>query len=643
LATNTPLALRTADGTAVPVQSWPLAYWPDGSIKWTGHAVGSDTPAAPTYRLSPGTPDPPATAVTATRAGRQIRLSNGIVDVQLGTGGPVAIDSIKRGSRTTAHNGRLVLLLQDQPDAEDANPRRTNWTGWVEQAEIEQAGPVRAVVKLTGRYRPEGEGHRRILPWTMRAYLAAGDESVRLVHHFVWDADVAHDFVRGLGLQIAVPMTDEPHNRHIRFGTTGGGVWGEPVRVLTGLRRDPGAAVRAAQTAGTATPPVDQWAATVQAGYQQLALWNDFALFQDSPNHFAVWKRTSKAGSWLKHAGRGQHASGFGYAGGVSGGLGVGLRDFWQRFPRSLDIRGAATDTATITIWSWSPHADPMDLRHYDTVAHGLDLSYEDVQAGFSTPEGMVRSTDMQLWALASTPSRDQVAALTPTLTAPPQLLAAPEWYHGTGIFGRWSLPDRSTPARATLQDSLDRDIAFYASQVDQRQWYGFWHYGDVMHTYDANRHEWRYDVGGYAWDNAELGSDAMLWYAFLRSGDAATFRFARAMTQHVSEVDVHHSGRFAGLGSRHNVSHWGDGAKEARISESYTKRFSFYLTADELLGDLIRTSLRADATLLSVEPATRAGATGSSPACATSPPSRPACSPAKRAGRSASTRTPAI
>ena len=43
---------------------------------------------------------------------------------------------------------------------------------------------------------------------------------------------------------------------------------------------------------------------------------------------------------------------------------------------------------------------------------------------------------------------------------------------------------------------------------------------------------------------------------------------------------------------------HWGDGAKEARVSESYTKRFSYYLTADELLGDLIRTSLQVDDTL---------------------------------------------
>jgi hypothetical protein len=598
VSSSTPFTLTGDNGAAVPVQTWPLAYWPDGSLKWTGHAIGADTPSA-AYHLSPGASTAPSQPVTATRAGNEITLANGVLDVRIAASGPTAVKSITRAGRLTAHDGQLVLLLQDKPEDED-DPRRSEWTATVESAEIEASGPVRAVVRLTGHYRDHG---RAILPWTLRIYLSANDESLRLVHHFLWDADPNADFIRGLGMRFAVPMTDETHNRHIRFGTASGGVWGEPVRVLTGLRRDPGAAVRDAQVAGTATPPVSQWAATVQAGYQQLAQWNDFTLFQGSPDHFAIWKRTSSAGSWLKHAGHGDRATGFGYVGGVSGGLGFGLTDFWQRFPRGLDIRAAATDTATVTLWSWSPLGGVMDLRHYDTVGHGLDLAYEDVQPGFSIPEGMARSTEMRLWAFPATPSRDTITALAATLTAPPQLVAAPAWYHGAGVFGRWSLPDRSTPARAALEDSIGRDIAFYAGQVDERQWYGFWHYGDVMHTYDTDRHTWRYDVGGFAWDNAELGTDAMLWYSFLRTGDPATFRLARAMTQHVSEADMHHAGRFAGLGSRHNVIHWGDGAKEARVSESFTKRFAYYLTADELLGDLIRTSLQADQTLIAIDP----------------------------------------
>lgn len=610
VARHMPFGLTRADGAAVPVQSWPLAFWPDGSVKWSGHAVGAGETSS-TYTLAPGHAAPPARAVSASRTNAGVTLANGVITVQVARSGPVVIPSIARAGRTTATSGRLVLLLQDAPDSEEGNePRRTAWTGVVTDCDVEQSGPVRAVLKLTGHYlrdrgpvRGAGNGARGILPWTLRIYLSAGDDSIRLVHNFLWDADETREFVRGLGLELTVPMADEAHNRHLRFGGAAGGIWGEPVRVLTGLRRDPGAAVRAAQVAGTATPPVSDWATTVSSEYQQLALWNDFTLFQESAQHFAIWKRTSSAGSWLKHAGQGDRASGFGYVGGISGGLGFGLRDFWQRFPRSLDVRGAATDNASVTLWSWSPHGGAMDMRHYDTTAHGLDLAYEDVQAGFSTPQGMARSTELRLWALDTTPSRDQIAGLATSLTAPPQLVADPQWYHDAKVFGRWGLIDRSTPGRAQLEDSIVHDVAFYAAEVQQRSWYGFWHYGDVMHTYDADRHVWRYDVGGYAWDNGELGSDAALWYAFLRSGDPVAFRLAHAMTQHVSEVDIHHIGRFAGLGSRHNVSHWGDGAKEARVGESYTKRFSYYLTADELLGDLIRASLQADQTLVAIDP----------------------------------------
>ena len=66
-------------------------------------------------------------------------------------------------------------------------------------------------------------------------------------------------------------------------------------------------------------------------------------------------------------------------------------------------------------------------------------------------------------------------------------------------------------------------------------------------------------------WNNTELMPNAWLWFAFLRTGRADIFRVAEAMTRNTNEVDIYHLGRFAGLGSRHNVNHWGDGAKEAR------------------------------------------------------------------------------
>jgi len=113
---------------------------------------------------------------------------------------------------------------------------------------------------------------------------------------------------------------------------------------------------------------------------------------------------------------------------------------------------------------------------------------------------------------------------------------------------------------------------------VDQRNWYGFWDFGDVMHSYDSARHVWNYDLGGMAWDNSELGTDMWLWYSFLRTARPDVFRMAEAMTRHTGEVDCYHLGRLAGLGSR-TTSATGVWAKEARISQAAYRRFYYYLT----------------------------------------------------------------
>lgn len=123
------------------------------------------------------------------------------------------------------------------------------------------------------------------------------------------------------------------------------------------------------------------------------------------------------------------------------------------------------------------------------------------------------------------------------------------------------------------------------------------------MHAYDPVRHTWMYDVGGYAWDNTELATNLWLWYSFLRTGDPTLWQLSEAMTRHTAEVDVYHLGPNAGLGSRHNVSHWGCGAKEARISQAVWNRCYYYLTTDERCGDLMTEVKDGDQKLYTLDP----------------------------------------
>ena len=153
------------------------------------------------------------------------------------------------------------------------------------------------------------------------------------------------------------------------------------------------------------------------------------------------------------------------------------------------------------------------------------------------------------------------------------------------------------------MEKRLDQYLDFYQKAIEENKWYGFWNYGDMMHAYDEERHSWRYDIGGYAWDNTELATPEWLWYSFLRTGRKEVWRMAEAMTRHNSEVDTYHIGDLAGLGSRHNVSHWGCGAKEARISQAAFNRFYYYLTTDERTGDLMTEVKDADQKLYTLDP----------------------------------------
>ena len=603
-----------------PIQSWPLAFWPDGSVKWTGHATASKPQQ---LTLTGEHVDPPSSTPTLEQQNAAIDsvrmwkysekvgidLDLGVIKVRIGGFGEALIQSIERGGKTIVEDVRLVLRTTAS-DADGA-VKHQSFDTYLEQMNFEQHGPLRSVVKIDGIH---VSGDRRWLPFVVRLYFHKGSDAIRIMHSFVYDGDQNKDFISGLGVTAKVPMRGELHDRHVRFTGEDGGLWAEAVRGLSGLRRDPGAPVIASQLAGKACPPLSEFAPAVRDRLQYIPAWGDFSLRQLSPDSFEVKKRTKPEGVTWIHAANGGRASGVGYVGSPEGGVVFGLRDFWQRYPTQLDIRNANTDVATITAWMYSPDAPPMDLRGYhdglgqDTYEKqykgGLDITYEDWEPGFSEPYGIARTSELMLWAVDKTPPREDYAEYARALNSPPLLVCEPERYEAVGLFGGlWGVVDRSTPAKAKIEDELDFEFDYYLKQQDERRWYGFWDYGDVIHTYDRDRHEWRYDVGGYAWANSELSPDLWLWYSFLRTGRSDIFRFAEAMTRHTGEVDVYHLGKWKGLGSRHNVLHWGCSAKQLRISTAVYRRFYYYLAADERVGDLMRELVDADKTFLTLDP----------------------------------------
>lgn len=602
---------RMSSGTDdLPLQSWPLAFWPDGSIKWSGFAS-----VLPAHFSGETTLSVAEHGVSKPKMALRVRQGNGSLLVDTGalqcaissTPSANLVDTITIEGRIVAKDGQLTSILQHGPDtAFDEVQPREKFASIVDKVTLEQSGPVRAVVKFDGRHKSASSG-RTWLPFHVRLYFYAGQTGIRMVHTMLFDGDQEKDFLRGLGVTFTVPMREEIQNRHVRFSGDGEGLWSEPVQPLIGRggRRIPGKNapdVYPAQLDGQRVPNRSELDAHAIDLLDHWAIWDDFKLTQLDHTGFSIRKRTNPQSSWLFSA-AGNRSSGFAFVGDVSGGLGISIRNFWQSHPAELNVQHAATSNAQLTAWLWSPEAGPMDLRHYDTRAHGLDESYEDVQPGNSTPYGIGRTSELMLWPTADVPAKAVCAEMAQHGATHPLLVASPGHFHSVRACGMWSLKDTSTPFRAAIEGNLDATLALYLRQVDERHWYGFWNYGDVVHSFDRDRHMWRYDLGGMAWANSELGPDTWLWYSFLRSGRADIFRMAEAMTRHTGEVDSYHFGPMVGLGTRHGVSHWGDGAKEARIGQAAFRRYFYYLTTDERTGDIMHDALQAEQSVARYDP----------------------------------------
>lgn len=596
---NQSFTLASADGKLTPVQSWPLAYWPDGSVKWTGFAsVPGMAQGSFKLTVSKAEEVPSNPQLRVTENDRAIKINTGELQCVIPKTGNFLVNSLVVDGRLVASGGRLDCILQNGPDGEDfESPGKERFTSKVNKVSLEQDGPVRAVVRVEGIMQ-SATGQRQWLPFSVRMYFYAGSRVVRLVNTVIYDGDDQKDFIKGLGLVFSVPMREELYNRHVRFAGHDSGMWAEPVRQLLFQNRN----VLPNQLAGKPIA-LDQIPARAQSLIKDFPIWNDYKLVQYNADGFNISKRTNTKSTWID-ANAGRRAKGFVFVGDTKGGLGVGLKDFWQSYPAALEIRDASKDVAELKVWLWSPYNEAMDMRHYDTVGHGLAAVYEDVQPGLSTPYGIARTSELLLFPSADVPSNQDLSNQALVASQPILLTATPAYIHSAKVFGTWSLPDRSTSGRRWIENQLDTAINFYKKEIDQRNWYGFWNYGDVMHTYDDVRHAWRYDVGGYAWDNTELSTDMWFWYTYLRTGRADIFRMAEAMTRHTSEVDVYHIGKLAGLGSRHNVRHWGCGSKEVRESQAAYRRYYYYLTADERTGDIMReVAETADERLVTLDP----------------------------------------
>lgn len=575
--------LLDAQGREVPVQTEIAARWMDGSVKWARHTADSrlmDQAA----EVLPGNPAELARSIAVSEQDDGWQVNAGRITLCIPkAGSDVLARELTLDGQLRVSSISPVFLLERRSEKDenaDVTLRRTQPR--VETVALETSGPLQCVVKYTGYYAVQEE----LMPFVIRMYVGLDAEDVAFDHTFLYNGVEERDFLKGMGLRFHTPLKGAAYNHHVKF-VTDWGVFHEPAQLMESRIPRTGPDMKLRQLAGENLLFDDGTPEAALAAHVagDVPMWNKYALTQLTAGSYLFQKRT-KPGRCMLDIRPGRRAPGGMAVSGEDGGVMLSLRDFWQRFPSGLEVESLGQSEVQCTVWFYSPEAAAYDFRHYDDRSYP-ESNYEGFKEYGASADGIATTSQCRLSLVNVFPADQQLQDFCAATQKPAVYVATPEAYHEKRAFGYWSLPCCETEAERTLEMIMSSAIDFYRQQVDQRGWYGLFNYGDFMHSYDEFRHTWKYDIGGCAWDNTELVPTYWLWLYFMRTGREDVFSLAEALSRHTSETDIYHFGPMKGIGSRHNVRHWGCSCKEPRVSMAGHHRPMFYLTGDRRLGDV--------------------------------------------------------
>lgn len=596
LAKTDGLALCDRRGRRLPLQARPIAFWPDGSVKWTLLTArldargGADTAFRLEVRRGAGM------ASDMNRA-RGLRLVRGRDSILIDTGVLRLSVDTKRGGFVTAAcarsaEGRWRPLLQPSgmtlyanrrgPDGgpirrytngpDTARDRRTRPlppAGFRDYSKdppysvsVVEEGPERVGLRIEGTH-VDAHGNR-FCHYVVRLYAYRGSARVDIQHTLVYTGLPRQDLVAGFGIEIPLKLAES--GRRYTFSEEQG----------------PGI-----ETLVQPTPDHPRWL--------------HGRLIQTTSIGYVMEKRTSPDRGPVKIAEGGRNQGWAGLSDGRAGCM-AAVRDYWQQYPKSFEVDA---ERCLLRVGLWPSDAAPWDLRRYSLDWHPALYEYSRPDLWKEFPEdthgarGISKTHDLSLWFHADEPDDGEPARTALACNRPLMLMADPAWYCGSGALGPISPADprRFPGPERTVTGYIDYMLA----ERERNKWYGMCDYGDMQMTYaaedynrprdpdDTRRHRWLFDVGGHAWINTEARPDQGLWLTFFRTGRPDIFEAASAMTRHNRDLEFYHWGNFKGSGSRHNVNHWGCLDKEWRISNPISMRWHYYMTGDGWTLDSIR------------------------------------------------------
>jgi hypothetical protein len=196
-----------------------------------------------------------------------------------------------------------------------------------------------------------------------------------------------------------------------------------------------------------------------------------------------------------------------------AGGVGFGLRWFWQLYPKGFEVRTGGL----VRLALFPETARPQNIYTGVAKTHELMLSFGG--------ENLAAQLDHPLYAVA--PSKwytRETRALGRLVESSPEAIR-PEYWPLVQRYDRWL-----TASRDAVLAKRDRGFEFQGRRFDE---YGMLNFGDAMHKLITNDRRPDY---GIHWETEYYDFPHALFLHFFRTGDMKSFSMAIEAAAHLAD-----------------------------------------------------------------------------------------------------------
>lgn len=464
----------TAAGKKLPAQFIAICPWEDGSVRWALMDTQVDVPAGGKTELvvsDAGAGPAPAHAVKVDNGADGVKVSTGPMEFVVSKKKGTIFDSIKVGGKelVTGEGKGMVVIRADKVEVNAEAPSKV---------EIEQAGPMKAIVCLRGNYMLNSG----LLCYTVRITAYAGQSFLKTQ---IW------------------------LENNGAYGYVGAKQWlnfdGMYVDLGLGLGN------------------------SITAACEGVSAADKFKVEQTCPGQatFKDFKYTITGGD--KELKTGDRTDGDVALSGSNGKLTVAIRYFWQNYEKTIELADKH-----LKLWLWPDNGQwPRSVKRGFSGGEMGQFVKADL---YALPGGVHKSYQVML----DFSGRDPKAALA-TLSAPLMAKASPEYYAQTeaapGMFapGEYMTGTADYDGRLKAWNKMIRngvDPAGNGSLIKARNggaegrgfWYGWMDFGDLYWAEGAS--SLHYD---WTW---------IMLMNYLRLGDRGFLDMGTEMAWHRIDVD---------------------------------------------------------------------------------------------------------